>query len=335
MAKEKDLYKILGVSRKASDADIKSAYRKLARKYHPDVNKAPDAEEKFREATAAYEILSDKEKRAQYDQFGPAAFSGARPGPGPGGPGPGGGQRVHFDFGDLFGGGGRGRSAGAGSAFMGMGLEEILEALGGQARRKAQAGRRHPGPAPKGQDIEHHVNLGFLESIHGSKTSLRLHQTDPATGEQSSQTLTVKIPPGVREGQKIRLRGKGAEGPGGAGDLLLICHIQEHPFFQREGNDLSVTVPISITEATLGGSMEVPTLEGMTRIKIPPGTPSGRRLRLRGKGVAPGGDPDKRGDQHVIIKIVPPTDLNDDARKALEAFAKTCNDDPRSDAPWT
>jgi molecular chaperone DnaJ len=332
MAKEQDLYKILGVTRKASDAEVKSAYRKLARKYHPDVNKDPDATEKFREATAAYEILSDPEKRKQYDQFGPAAFgSGPRPGPG----GTGGGQRVHFDFGDLFGGGGRGRAGATGSAFMGMGLEEILEALGGQARRKAQAGRRpHPGPAPKGQNIEHHVNLGFLESIHGSKTSLRLRQTDPATGEESTQTLTVKIPPGVRESQKIRLRGKGAEGPGGAGDLLLICHIQEHPYFQREGNDISVTVPVSTVEATLGGSIEVPTLEGMTRIKIPPGTPSGRRLRLRGKGIAPGGEAEKRGDQHVIVKIVPPTDLDDDARKALQHFAETCPYDPRADAPW-
>ncbi len=321
----RDFYEVLGVKKNATAGQIKSAYRKKARKYHPDVNKADDAAEKFHQATEAYGVLSDPEKRKRYDQFGPAAFRTGGPTPGSGGFYPGAGRTVQFDFGDIFGGG-----RGGGGGFMGMGLEEILEALGG-GRRKT---RRGPKAAPhRGRNLEHHVQLDFHQALHGTSTSVRIHTTD-SSGKASAQTLTVKIPPGVREGQKIRVRGKGAMGPGGAGDLLLICHIKDHPFFQRVGDDIYVQVPISIVEASLGASVDVPTIDGMTTVKIPPGTPSGRRLRLRGKGMTLRGDPKKRGDQHVVIKIVPPTKVSRAGKDLLKEFQKTEDQDPRADAPW-
>jgi DnaJ-class molecular chaperone len=340
MASKRDYYDVLGVKRSASADEIKKAYRKLARKYHPDVNKDADASEKFREATTAYEVLSDPEKRKQYDQFGPDAFGGGARGPAGGAwsgqAPPGGAQGVQFDFGDIFGGaGGGGGAGGRSSGFMGMGLDEILEALGGGAGRRRPGGRRatRRQPAPKGDDIEHHIDLDFMQALHGTKTSLRMRTTDPA-GQEKTQTLTVTVPPGVRDGQKIRVRGKGNMGPGGAGDLLLVCHVKDHPYYRREGNDIYVQVPISITEAALGTTIEVPTLEGMTRVKVPPGTPSGRRLRLRDKGVAQGGDESKRGDQHVVIKIVPPKSVSDKGRQLLEQFDDGESFDPRSDVPW-
>jgi DnaJ-class molecular chaperone len=334
MADKRDYYEVLGVKRNASSDEIKRAYRKLARKYHPDVNKAEDAATKFREATESYEVLSDGEKRKTYDQFGHAAFggpAGARRGRGAGGPWPGGAQGVQFDFSDIFGGGrGGGRSGGG---FMGMGLDEILEALGGRPR-SARRSRRPTGPAPRGQSIEHRVMLDFLEAVHGTSTTLRLQETDPKTGQSASQTITVKIPPGVRDGQKIRLRGKGESGPGGAGDLLIICHIKKHLYFRREGNDLYVEVPISIVEATLGAKVDVPTIDGTMTVTIPPGVASGRRLRLKSKGIAVPGMEGQRGDQYVIIKIVPPTEVSKGGREMLEKFSKSDDIDPREDAPW-
>ena len=322
----RDFYEVLGVKRNATAGQIKSAYRKKARKYHPDVSKAPDAGEKFRQATEAYEVLSDSEKRKRYDQFGPEAFQKGGAPPRGGGFYPGGGRTVQFDFGDIFGGG-----SGGGGGFMGMGLDEILESLGGRGRRKS---RRGPKAAPqRGANLEHHVQLDFHKALHGTSTSVRIHATD-ASGKSSAQTLTVKIPPGVREDQKIRVRGKGAMGPAGAGDLLLICHIIDHPFFQRVGDDIYVHVPISIVEAALGASVDVPTIDGMTTVKIPQGTPSGRRLRLRGKGLPLKGDPKKRGDQQVVIKIVPPTKVSRPAQDLLKEFQKIENQDPRADAPW-
>lgn len=335
MAKQRDYYDILGVKRTASEGDIKSAYRKLARKYHPDVNKAPDAAEKFREATKAYEVLSDKEKRKTYDQFGAAAFErGAAGGSGgaggfrPGGGGPGGGG-VRIDFGDIFGGGG-----GGGSGFMGMSLDEIMEHLSGQARRgggQRSARRSQRGPAPTGADLEHELRLDFMQAIYGTEAALQITGGDGAGG-QRNQTITVKIPPGVKDAQRIRVRGKGQPGPGGPGDLYIVCRIAKHPYYRREGNDLYVDVPISISEAALGAKIDVPTIDGMTTVTVPPGTPSGRRLRLREKGVK-AADGKSRGDQYVAIKIVPPEKLSDEQRQALKAFADK-DVDPRAEAPW-
>lgn len=332
MPTPRDFYDILGVQRDATAAQIKSAYRKLARKYHPDVNKSADATEKFREATEAYDVLSDPEKRRQYDQFGRTAFSGGAPGAQQWGgfrPGPGGGQNVHFDFGDFFGGGGRGGASSSG--FMGMGLDEILEALGGHARRKSARGAHRP--VAKGADIEHHLDLDFMQALHGTSTTLKMTGRDEQ-GKTSAQTLSVKIPPGVGEGQKIRLRGKGQDGPGGPGDLLLICHVKDHPYYQRVGNDIYVQVPVGIVEATLGGPVDVPTIDGMTTIKIPPGTCSGQRIRLREKGVNATGKT-RRGDQYVVVKIVPPKNVSEKGEKLLKDFRDSEGPNVRAEAPWS
>ena len=293
---------------------------------------ARNSAEKFREATEAYDVLSDPDKRKQYDQFGHAGFGG---GGGPkqwGGfrPGQSGGaQNVHFDFSDIFGGGRRG--GGASSEFMGMGLDEILEALGGQARRK-NAHHHARQAVMKGADIEHHIDLDFMQALHGTSTVLKMTGQD-ASGKTSEQTITVKIPAGVGEGQKIRLRGKGQEGPGGAGDLLLICHVKDHPYYQRIGNDIYVQLPVGIVEATLGGSVDVPTVDGMTTIKIPAGTSSGQRIRLREKGVKPAGNA-PRGDQYVVVKIVPPKTVSEKGAALLKEFRDLEGPNARAEAPW-
>ena len=328
MAK-RDYYDILRVKRGASEADIRAAYRKLARKYHPDVNKAPDAAGKFKEATEAYEILSDPQKRKMYDQFGHAG-----PQPGPFGPGASRGHpgRTYTwtstgggapDFGDLFGGGA--------SPFMGLSLEEILDRLGGGVVGGAARGRGRPGrraAATRGADIEYDMTLDFLSAVRGTTATLRFR----GDGQQS-ETLSVKIPPGVREGSRIRVRGKGHQGAAGRGDLYIVTHVRDHPYFRREGRDLYVEVPIGLAEAALGASVEVPTLEGKTTIKVPPGSPSGRKLRLRGKGV-PGAKGDGPGDEYVVLKVVPPKKVSNRGRELLREFEQSEAHYARKDAPW-
>lgn len=329
MAK-RDYYEILGVGRDASAEQIKSDYRKLARKYHPDVNKSPDASQKFQEATEAYEVLSDPEKRKKYDQFGHAGMTGDFAGAGGpaagGGPGgargyrwtgrgaPGGAGGVRFE--DMFGGGM--------SDFMGMSLDDIMEALGGGRPEGAARGSRRN---VRGRDLESHVTLDFLQAVRGATVSMRLHRGD------RTETINVKIPPGVGEGSRIRVRNKGADGQAGPGDLYIVAHVREHPYFRREGRDIYVDLPISISEAALGAKVDVPTIDGMTTVTIPPGTPGGRHLRLRGKGVQASGK-EERGDQHVIIRIVPPPEISEEGRKALEQFNKIVPFDPRADTQW-
>ena len=315
MAK-RDYYDVLGVGRSASADEVRSAYRKLARKYHPDVNKALDATEKFREATDAYEVLSDAEKRKMYDQYGhagPRAASG-----GPGGPG-----RVYtnagpvdFDIGDLF---GRGTSG-----FSSMGLDDILDALRGRGGKRSA--RRAP---QKGSDVEYGVTLDFMEAVRGTTATLKYLQ--PGKSGQP-ETLTVKIPPGVGQGAKVRVRQKGAIGPGGPGDLYLIVNVRPHPYFRREGHDIYVDVPISIAEAALGAKVDVPTVDGMTTVTIPPGTGGGGKLRLRGGGIGRSGK--TKGDQYVQIRIVPPQSISDPGRKLLEEFQQIENTDVRAGVPW-
>lgn len=313
MAK-RDYYDVLGVSRKASDAEIKKAYRNLAREYHPDVNKSSDAPEKFKEATEAYEVLSDSKKRQMYDQFGhagPGAFSGA-------GARPGGKGGFGFDFSDIF--GAARNSGGAGSGFMGMGLDEILSALrgGGRGRRQAHA-------APKGKDIEHQVKLDFMSAVRGTTATLRVQR------EGRLETLDVKIPAGIKDGGKIRLRDKGESGRGQAGDLYITVSIQPHAYFRREGFDIYVDLPISITEAALGAKVDVPTIEGMTTVSIPAGTSSGAKLRLRGRGVGYDG---QKGDQYVVVKVAVPKSVSEQGQKLLQEFATSDAYDPRENVGW-
>jgi len=322
MAK-RDYYEILDVKRDASESDIKSAYRKLARKYHPDVNKAENAAEKFQEATEAYEVLSDKEKRKVYDQFGHAGLQG-QAGAGAGyGAGPRGGRRHTystgqggggFNFSDIFGGGGGG--------FGGMSLDEILQNLGGGGRRSAGSRR-----ARKGEDIEYHLTLDFLQAIQGTKTSLRIQR---AGGDES---IDVKIPAGVKEGSKVRIRGKGQEGPGGQGDLFIVCHVREHPYFRREGNDIYVELPISISEAALGAKVDVPTVDGMSTMTIPKGTGGGAKLRLKGKGV-PIPKEKSRGDQYVVLRVSVPKSIPEEGEQLLKEFEQKVPYDPRSGVKW-
>ncbi len=328
---KRDYYEILGVERTAGVDEIKKAYRKLARKYHPDVNKEPDADKKFREATEAYEVLSDTEKRKIYDQFGHAGlegsspFGGQGPGPGPGGSGQAGyrwtgssgGRNVDFE--DIFG----------HSDFMHMGLDDILRNLGGAGGSRRSHRTRRP---QRGPNLQSDVTLDFLQAARGDTISLQMHKPGQAQGQK--ETLRVKIPPGVKEGSKIRLKGKGGSGPAGPGDLLITTHVRRHPYFTREENDLFVEVPISITEAALGTSIEVPTLEGTSTIRVPAGSGSSRQIRLRGKGIAPAkGDP---GDLYVKLSILPPPPdkLTQEQKDALRQFQEEVDFDPRSQAPW-
>jgi len=317
MAK-RDYYEVLGVGRSAGDDQIKTAYRKLARKFHPDVNKAADASTKFKEATEAYEVLSDAQKRKMYDQFGHAAPGYGGAGPAPGGRGtrayqwtgaPGEGSAVNFE--DFFSGG---------QGFGGMSLDEILESLGG-GRRTRRGGRAAYQPRPS--DMESEVTLDFLQAVNGATISIRL------ASDGQSQTINVKIPPGVGEGSRIRLRGKGQNG----GDLFIVTHVRDHPYFRREGDDIYVQVPVGITEAALGAKVDVPTLDGITTIVVPAGSSSSRRLRLREKGVRRPGDKG-RGDQYVEIKIVSPPTVSAKGAELLRQFDALEKFDPRASVPW-
>ncbi len=331
---QRDYYEILGVARSASPEQIRAAYRKLARKYHPDVNKSRDAGAKFKEATAAYEVLSDPEKRKLYDRFGHAGPAGAGYARAAGGPGRSytwtyrGGEGVPPDFEDVF----------ASSPFSGMSLEELLASLGGYSRRGSrQAGRsaragRAASPFATTQaaqlDVEYPITLDFLQAVKGCTTALELRR-----GEGSTERIEVKIPPGVRDGSKVRVRGKGRPGPGGPGDLFIVTRVREHPYFRREGADIHMDLPVSITEAALGAEVTVPTIDGHAVVKIPPGASSGTRLRLRGRGAA---DPKAggRGDQYVVLRIALPPNLSEEGRKLLEQFASTDPYDPRKKVSW-
>jgi len=314
---KRDYYDVLGVSRGAYDADIKRAYRQLARKNHPDVNKSPGALEKFKEATEAYEVLSDAKKRKMYDQFGHAGGPQRSAGPGAG---PGAGFQ---DFFNGFAGSGGSGGASGGGGFMGMGLDDILQALRGK-----MGGSRRPEPKPN-LDIQQQVTLEFLQAALGTTVPIVLRGGD--SRQDKTETIEVKIPPGVKNGARIRVKGKGSEHRGAKGDLYIVVSVKPHPYFRVSGTDITVEAPISITEAALGARVDVPTIDGMTTVTIPPGTSSGQRLRLRGKGIGP---PSKRGDQYVVIKIAVDKQITSEGRRLLEEFQACERPNPRRNAPW-
>jgi DnaJ-class molecular chaperone len=295
----RDYYEVLGVPRNASEEDVKKAYRKLARQYHPDRNPGDkSAETHFKEVQEAYDILSDKQKRTQYDQFG---FAG--PGAGPGGPGGGfqwsteGFDPSAFQAGDL----------GDILRQFGMGGFETGEAPG---RRGRSRGRRAQPP----QVAEAEATIPFLTAALGGKVGLSI----------DGQHVEIKVPAGVEEGKKLRLAG---QGPGG-GDLYLKLHIEPHPYFRREGHNVILEVPISLAEAVLGAKVDVPTLDGQhLTVKVPAGTSSGARLRLRGKGIA-------GGDHFIEIKIVLPRAMDAKSRELIEEFARLHPQNPRADLGW-
>lgn len=397
---QKDYYGILGVKKSASAEDIRKAFRKLARKYHPDVNPGDKvAEEKFKAISEANDVLSDPKKRKIYDQLGfysdnidPAAAEAyARGGPtGAGGFGgfPGaqdGGQGVHFDFGgfdfsDLFEGGGRGKKSG-GSSF-----RDVFSSMFGGGRGGATVAQEGPEP---GSDLEYQVNVPFWTAIRGGVMKLNITRRDVCTscrgkgylenpgvcpqckgtgqvtqtggrmkfnvpcprchgtgknlttcttcgGEgtvERTEPLEVRIKAGTRDGQRIRLAGKGNAGAHGgpAGDLYVIIRTGNHPIFHREGDDIHLTVPVTASEAALGAKVEVPTIDGRTLLKIPPGTQSGQKLRLREKGVPSATHEGQRGDEIVEIKVTVPMPRDEKTKELLRELARLNPEDPRTD----
>ena len=403
---KKDYYEILGVKKSASADDIRKAFRKLARKYHPDVNPGDKAaEEKFKTLSEANDVLSDPKKRKIYDQVGfysdnidaataeayarAGGGAGGAPGPGfgqgyPGNPPDGGGQAPNFDFGgfdftDMFE-GAKGRKAsnsGSGS------FKDIFSGIFG-----GRGGAAQEGPEP-GSDLEYQVNVPFWTAIRGGVMRLNITRRDSCphchgqgfiesagtcpecggkgqvtqtggrmkfnvpcprchgTGKNIStcpqchgegtiertEPLEVRIKAGTRDGQRIRIAGKGNAGVRGgpAGDLYAIIRTADHPVFHREGDDIRITVPVSATEAALGAKIEVPTIDGRTLLKIPPGTQSGQKLRLREKGVPSATKEGARGDEIVEVKLTVPMPKDERSKEILRELAKLNPEDPRAE----
>lgn len=332
----KDFYQVLGVARGASDDEIKKAYRRLAKQYHPDVNKDKGAEEKFKEISEAYNVLSDPEKKKQYDMFGAAgAGYGPFPGGGGGGQGPGGfrwefrqGPQSSggFDFSGLGGEGGPEGMGGLGDLF-----GELFQ-MGGMRQSGRRGGRKNrpmpgfeeAGPTA-GKDISTDLNIDFLEAVHGTNRQMHLRKGN------KTETLTVKIPPGVDNGSKVRVTGKGEPGQDGGkvGDLYLNVTVKPHPIFWREGADIYCEAPVTIYEALLGATITVPTLEGTANMKIPAGTTSDQKFRLKGKGTPILGKKGEVGDQYVVVQIVPPKKIDPQIEKWLKEWAEKHPYNPR------
>ena len=375
---KQDYYELLGVSRKAPVKEIRAAYRKLARKYHPDLNPGDkSAEEKFKQIQEAYEVLSDTKKRQMYDQFGfnvPGA-SGAGPGAGYGGAAP---EGIHFDFGGFDFGGAEG-APGGGTSF---------RDLFSQFFRGATAARTGHEGEP-GSDLEYQIDITFAEAMHGTVKKLSFTRLDVCNvchgqgyqGEEKvcpmcggsgqvtqvsgkmrfqvtcsrcggsghlrtvcrncggegrvsrMDTLEVRIPPGARTGSRVRVAGRGNAGTNGAppGDLYIVTNVQPHPFFERRGDDLYTVVPVTVTEASLGAKVEVPTIDGRSQVRIPPGTNSGKKLRLREKGAPSARQPGKRGDQIVEVQVVVPKPEDERVRNLLKELSKLDPEDPRQE----
>lgn len=354
MMSKRDYYEVLGVSKSASSDEIKKAYRKLSKKYHPDINKAPDATEKFKEVTEAYETLIDDQKRAHYDQFG------------------------HTDPNQGFGGG---------ADFGGFGgFEDIFNTFFGGGRR------RDPNAPRQGADLQYTMTLSFEEAVFGKETDINIpreetcdtcngsgakpgtspetcthcqgtgqlnqEQNTPfgrivnrrvchfcqGTGKEIKEKCTtcagsgrvnkrrkihVKIPAGIDDGQQLRVAGQGEPGinNGPPGDLYIVFHVQNHDFFERNGDDIYCEMPITFVQATLGDEIEVPTLHGKVKLKVPAGTQTGTKFRLRGKGV-----PNVRGygvgDQHVVVRIITPTKTTEKQKQLLREFAEVSGQVP-------
>ena len=304
---EKDFYKVLGVDKNITEADLKKTYRKLARKYHPDSNPGDTAAEtKFKEISEAYAVLSDKDQRAEYDQIR-AMGSGARFQAPSGGGGFGGGSAG---FEDIFGQFNRSSSR---SRTSGPDLSDIFSMFGQDpsAQFDERYGGRRGGPQ-KGADIASSVTLGFATAVKGETVTLQGEDGKP---------FKVKIPAGVKDGGKIRLRGRGRPSPNGGenGDIVVTVTVRPHPVFTRDGLNLRVTVPVTFTEAALGATIEVPTLGGApVKLKVAAGTPSGRVLRVKGRGVETAKG---TGDLLAEVQVVVPSHLDETAKEALEAFA--------------
>lgn len=327
---ERDYYEVLGVARDARPEAIKKAYRALARKHHPDVNPGDKtAEAKFKEVQQAYDVLSDPEKRARYDRYGDAGFEGmAAAGPRSGGsnytfrfgePGV-----EDIDFSEFFGNMARGAGGGGGGAAVdeketpGGGLFDDL--LG--RMRSGRAGTR-----PRtGRGMEARLTIPFETAVRGGETTIEVQR-----GGEKTETLVVKIPPGVETGSKLRLKGRGEPGAKGAppGDLTIHLTVQAHPLFRREGRNLLVDVPITVGEAVLGARIDVPALDGTKSLTIPAGSSCGQKLRLRGQGVPASGGL-AAGDLFVVLAIIVPRGIDDESRRLIEEFSRRNPHNPRA-----
>jgi curved DNA-binding protein len=326
----KDYYATLEVPREASEDDVRKAFRKLARKYHPDVAKdKKTAEEKFKEINEAYEVLSDPEKRRKYDELGPNWQQGAEFRPPPGwnagsayqeSSPDGGAYEFRFEgagfsdfFENLFGSGGR---------FGRGGADDFIHAAGSGANGRT-------GPL-KGHDIEGEIMVTLNEAMHGATREIGLQRVDPRTGKAETQTFKVRIPPGVQDGKLIRVPGKGGEGLNGgpAGDLFLRVRFAAHPDFRADGADLHHELDLAPWEAALGAELTVPTLDGRIKMRIPAGTDTGRKLRVRGKGL-PRPKSSERGDLYVTATVRTPPQLNSEERDLWEKLSRVSRFNPR------
>jgi molecular chaperone DnaJ len=371
-----DYYELLGVPRKASVKDIRAAYRKLARKYHPDLNPGDkSAEEKFKQIQEAYEVLSDTKKRQMYDQFGfnvPGPAGGPPPGGRPGSST----EDIHFDFGGFdFGSGG---AAGGGTSFRDLFSQFFRGAGAAQAVQEEE----------QGSDLEYQIDITFAEAMRGTVKKITFTRLDvcnvchgagfmpgdekvcPTCGGSGQvtqvsgkmrfqvtcsrcggtgrlrtvcrtcggegrvphvETLDVRIPPGAQTGSRVRVAGRGNAGMHGGppGDLYIIMKVEPHPFFERRGDDLFTVVPVTVTEASLGAKVEVPTIDGRAQVRIPPGTNCGKKLRLREKGAPSARHAGKRGDQIVEVQVVVPKPEDERVRNLLKELSKLDHEDPR------
>src|ERR1700685_1275501 len=332
---ELDYYKTLGVSRNASAEEIRKAYKKLARKHHPDVRPGDkDAADQFKKIQQAYAVLGDPEKRTQFDRYG-HAFEGGRGGGSyrtAWASGPDGTHAVDLNalLSQLFGGTARGGSGGGGgfdpSQFRGGGFGTGGANPFGAGGGASPFGHGEAADPQKGQDVTSDVTIPFQVAAEGGSHGLQMRRGD------QTERINVKIPAGVEDGSVIRLAGQGPPGPNGGppGDLLLTVHVAGHPYFHREGGNLLIDVPITPAEAALGTKVEVPTLsEGHVHVTIPPGTSSGTKLRLRGKGVK-NPKTDERGDQFVVVKIVVPRQSSDAAKNLYQQLSEVETASPRT-----
>ena len=312
----KDYYEVLGVARDAAAEDIQKAYRKLARKFHPDVNKNPGAEAKFKEIAEAYEVLKDPEKRAKYDQFGAAWKARAQ-----GGAPPPGFEEFHFDLGSA----GYGGGASGFSQFFEALFGEAAKRSGGRGNWASWSNDGRGGWARPGANQEVLLRLTLEEAARGGVRELTLQ----APGGETRR-IRVNLPKGIRPGQTVRVPGQGEGGRdgGAAGDLLLKVDLAPHPSFRLEGRDLHVDLDVAPWEAALGAEAEIPTLDGQVRIRIPAGTSSGRKIRVRGRGF-PGGAGGDSGDLYADIRIVVPESLTAKERQLFSELRDGSTFKPR------